>query len=72
MAEGEAVTVVGWGATSEDGDISSVLKEAELDVLPKWSCIDAYSSSFNPSKMICAGKLDGTADACQVMDRLRR
>ncbi|XP_063865358.1 uncharacterized protein LOC135103243 [Scylla paramamosain] len=65
VPEGVAVTVVGWGATSEDGNISSVLKEAELDVLPKGSCIDAYSSNFNPNKMICAGKLNGAADACQ-------
>ncbi|XP_045103454.1 trypsin-like protease isoform X2 [Portunus trituberculatus] len=65
VPEGAAVTVVGWGATSEDGNISSVLKEAKLDVLPKGSCIDAYSSSFIPSKMICAGKLNGAADACQ-------
>lgn len=65
------MTVVGWGTTTEDGNISSQLKEAELDVLPKESCMNAYFSNFKPSKMICAGKLNGVADACQVKNSWR-
>ncbi len=64
--------MVGWGTTSEDGDTSGVLREAHLDVLPPKSCLEAYKADFNPSEMICAGRPEGGADACQVKNSEKR
>ena len=58
--------MLGWGTISENGSISGLLQGAKLDVMHPKFCSDAYPINFNPSKMVCAGKPEGGADACQV------
>lgn len=69
---GDAVTVIGFGATEEDGDPSYQLLEVNLQIVDFNSCYDAYWRPFFGSPivddiMICAGALDGAgiADSCQ-------
>ncbi|XP_042867584.1 trypsin-like [Penaeus japonicus] len=65
LPSGAKVTVVGWGATSEGGPSSSLLKQVEVDVLESSICSSSYGPSFSGQKMICAGKVRGGKDSCQ-------
>jgi secreted trypsin-like serine protease len=51
---GEAVTVAGWGATSEGSNISLRLRAANLKVTSDAACASAYDGHFDPAVEICA------------------
>ncbi|KFV50467.1 Transmembrane protease serine 12, partial [Tyto alba] len=58
--------ISGWGRTAEKGQTSSVLKEAQVDIIPSSVCndSDAYGGLIN-NNMICAGSHSGGTDTCQ-------
>ena len=55
-------TVMGWGATSEGGWGSNVLREVDVPIDD--SCGN-YSNSDITNNMICAGDSNGGEDSCQ-------
>ena len=70
----EEVTVMGWGVTSENGDLSDVLLEVDVNVISNNECdaaegnIDGYYDSYNgqiTNNMLCAREVGGGEDACQ-------
>ena len=42
LYDGSMATVIGWGLTSSDGDTSSTLQEAEVEVISNQECSDHY------------------------------
>jgi len=62
-APGVLATVVGWGLTSEGGQGSPVLREAQIPVLADSVCRAAFPE-FTPT-MMCAGWAAGGVDTCQ-------
>ncbi|WP_326949055.1 serine protease [Amycolatopsis sp. NBC_00348] len=65
---GADVTVVGWGATSEGGDVSDTLLKVSVPVVDNDSCATAYSTggnSYDKASMFCAGVPEGGKDSCQ-------
>ncbi|XP_064899747.1 transmembrane protease serine 12 isoform X2 [Columba livia] len=58
--------ISGWGRTEEKGQTSSVLKEAQVEIIPSSVCnsSDAYGGLVN-SNMLCAGSRTGGIDTCQ-------
>lgn len=64
---GRAAFVTGWGDTSDGGDLSPVLKEAQVPVVGDETCgrADIYDGEFDPVTMVCAGDLVGGTDSCQ-------
>nr|XP_006812891.1 PREDICTED: plasma kallikrein-like [Saccoglossus kowalevskii] len=56
--------VTGWGATSEHGFTSDVLKQALLPVVPNVKCDELLATDIGP-RMLCAGYDEGGTDACQ-------
>lgn len=65
----EAAEVLGWGATQVGGDQAQILQRADLRRIGDNVCAASYESGgivrFDPLSMLCAGQLDGSADACQ-------
>jgi len=66
-AVGRPATVIGWGATAEDGDTSDQLLEVEVPVVSDADCDDAnsYDGSLVTDVMLCAGLAAGGKDSCQ-------
>lgn len=63
LPAGADVTVVGWGKTSESGSMSSVLLEAEVDIVDRNECRADYEYLQTITKhMICAARAG--RDAC--------
>jgi trypsin len=72
---GTSSTIIGWGLTSDGGDPSDTLREAQVPIVPDADCTAAYAligagdttiSEFNPATMLCAGFLGrGGVDTCQ-------
>lgn len=60
LSEGDPLTVIGFGRTSEGGSTSDVLLEVGVDYT---SCA-AYGNSADPVFMFCAGG-EGGKDSCQ-------
>lgn len=59
------VHALGWGAINDvHYDMSALLQEADLEVLPDSSCQNIYHKWFYPNVMMCAGYLDGSKDTC--------
>ncbi|POI34413.1 hypothetical protein CIB84_001835 [Bambusicola thoracicus] len=58
--------ISGWGRIAEKGRTSSVLQEAEVEIIPSHVCnsSDAYGGLIN-ANMICAGFPSGGIDSCQ-------
>mmetsp|Transcript_13129 Transcript_13129/g.35358 ORF Transcript_13129/g.35358 Transcript_13129/m.35358 type:complete len:494 (-) Transcript_13129:1280-2761(-) len=54
---------VGWGLT-ETGKVSTVLLKATLPVVSNESCASEFKDMFNKDSMLCAGRIDGSADSC--------
>jgi hypothetical protein len=63
-AEGDLVTVSGWGTTSEGGSIADVLQEVDVPVVSNTSCDASYDEDIVDS-MLCAGYDEGGKDSCQ-------
>jgi secreted trypsin-like serine protease len=61
---GTSETIVGWGTTSEGGDLPDTLQEANVPVTTDAACGSAYSD-FDPQTMVCAGFPQGGVDTCQ-------
>ncbi|KAG8033873.1 hypothetical protein G9C98_008354 [Cotesia typhae] len=62
---GSLATAIGWGRTTEGGDVSSTLRKVELPVLSDEECDEAgYQKSRRTTNMFCAGYLEGKRDAC--------
>lgn len=66
----EAVTVFGWGKTSNGSDsLSSTLQQASIDYVPFPTCNSEWSNQLVQSKMICAAELNPIngvkQDTCQ-------
>jgi hypothetical protein len=57
--------ITGWGATSEGGGGSDVLRQARIKMIADETCRLLYSGLFFPAVMICAGELAGGVDTCQ-------
>jgi len=60
-------TVTGWGATSEGGFLSNVLREVDVTVTTNQECNTAYSSVLPiTDRMICAAEASGEGgkDSC--------
>ena len=63
-APGTSETIVGWGATSEGGNLPNHLQEANVPITTDAYCGGAYSD-FDATTMICAGFPQGGTDTCQ-------
>jgi trypsin len=61
---GTSETIVGWGTTSEGGDLPNTLQEANVPITTDAACGSAYSD-FDPATMVCAGFPQGGTDTCQ-------
>jgi trypsin len=61
---GTLETIVGWGATSEGGDLPDRLQAARVPITTDAYCAGAYSD-FDPRTMVCAGFPQGGVDTCQ-------
>jgi trypsin len=64
-ADGELLTVIGTGATSEGGSTSAQLKEVDVPVVPHNTCNNNYGGGIVESVMFCAGVPEGGVDSCQ-------
>ncbi len=62
---GDPSTVVGWGAISEGGPTSVVLRQVEVPIRAQAECQAAYGASSITANMICAGFDVGQQDSCQ-------
>lgn len=69
-AAGVLATIIGWGATSEDGsDPVDPLMEAELPIVSDASCQKSYDETpygalFDARVELCAGRPEGGVDTC--------
>lgn len=62
--EGVIATVLGWGATSESGGTSSLLRKVDVPVVSNKRANVAYNGAID-STMIAAGYDEGKKDSCQ-------
>jgi trypsin len=64
---GRAALITGWGRTAEGGQLSPVLKEAQVPIVADATCTrpDIDGSRVDPGTMVCAGDLAGGTDPCQ-------
>ncbi|MQA10444.1 MAG: trypsin-like serine protease [Pseudonocardiaceae bacterium] len=62
--EGTEATILGWGTTSEGGNTSDTLQQANVPVNSDQDCSSAYQE-YNPDAMVCAGLPEGGVDSCQ-------
>lgn len=60
---GQPVVVAGWGTTSSGGFTSSILLQADVNVVSDADCAAAYGDSFVSPAMICAAAPG--RDSCQ-------
>ena len=58
-------TIVGWGATEENGDAPDVLQEGRVPITTDEYCAQAYEDDFEAETMVCAGYPEGGVDTCQ-------
>lgn len=57
----------GWGREHTNGNLTDVLLEAEVPVLPLQLCRDRYSLTLPLNEgHLCAGSIDGSTGACVV------
>jgi len=61
---GTLETIVGFGTTSEGGDVADTLQQAQVPITTDAYCAGAYSD-FDPQTMVCAGFPQGGVDTCQ-------
>jgi serine protease len=60
----EQVTVIGFGQTTEDGEVSMELLKVDVDVINWDTCDGLISNQIFEEKEICAGVLEGGRDSC--------
>lgn len=60
---GVNAVVMGWGATSQNGFSSSILKDAVVPVISRSSCNSMIGGVTG--RMLCAGYTQGGVDSCQ-------
>lgn len=60
---GVSSTIVGWGATSEGGSISSVLRQVSVPIISNGACSNYYDGIT--ARMLCAYETGGGKDSCQ-------
>ena len=63
-ASGRPATVSGFGATSEGGPSSPVLKQVTLPLRPDADCARVYSD-YDVDRMLCSGAFELGQDSCQ-------
>jgi secreted trypsin-like serine protease len=65
-AVGQPLEVTGWGATTEGGAASDVLRKAEVPYVDTTTCNapESYNGAIRPG-MMCAGHSEGGTDSCQ-------
>ena len=61
---GEELTVIGYGTTTEGGFQPSTLQEVVINYIPTETCNVNYSGKINGATMLCAG-VGGGKDSCQ-------
>jgi secreted trypsin-like serine protease len=64
-ATGALGRVLGWGTTSEDGDVSHSLQQVDVPMVADGTCSASYGSMYDAATMLCAGYAQGGKDACQ-------
>lgn len=62
LDDGDNVTVMGWGTTTEGGELSDILLEVEVDIVDNDAC-DVIYDGFITDNMLCAAR-EGK-DSCQ-------
>ena len=65
VAVNASTTAVGWGATSQGGSGSDVLRQVSVPVIANATCRTMPQYGRVTANMICAGYRQGTMDACQ-------
>jgi secreted trypsin-like serine protease len=67
QAPGQMARIIGWGSTSENGQQSDDLRQADVPIRSDSDCNDSnsYNGAIIPALMICAGYPQGGVDACQ-------
>jgi len=61
---GALATTIGWGVTTEDGDVSNILRHVKVQIVSNKACNAAYDNTIS-DVMLCAGFAKGGKDACQ-------
>lgn len=63
---GSDAVVTGFGTTTEDGDVSSTLRQVTVPVLADTTCSAAavYGADYDDATMLCAGVMAGGQDSC--------
>ncbi|MEA2296289.1 MAG: trypsin [Solirubrobacteraceae bacterium] len=64
-AVGTPARTIGWGDTTDGGDLSQALQEVDVPIVSDPVCANAYPQDFIQATMICAGLPDGGKDSCQ-------
>src|SRR2546423_12144542 len=62
---GTLSTIVGWGATAENGDLPDTLQEAQVPIVADSVAAKAYPNDFENKTQIGAGYPQGGVDTCQ-------
>src|SRR4051795_2135851 len=62
---GTLSTIVGWGATEENGDLPDTLQEAQVPIVADSVAAKAYPNDFEKKTQIGAGYPQGGVDPCQ-------
>lgn len=57
--------ISGWGHLSYQGETPDYLQKAYVYIINRQNCANAYGSRLRPNT-ICAGRLEGGVDTCQV------
>ena len=65
-AVGEEVKIIGFGMTSEDGKLSSILRHVSVNAYSNEVCKEVYKDLFpiKDNMFLCAGTEEGGRDAC--------
>jgi secreted trypsin-like serine protease len=67
LAAGNMATIVGWGLTTEGGQLSNQLLQANVPIVDQQACAAAYRrvNGVVTETSFCAGLPEGGVDACQ-------